>query len=94
MTTGPNNRLFDDFARVASGAMGAFAGVRQEMDVLFRQQVERLVASMDLVPREEFDAMAELAQSAAAKVEALEARLQALEAASQPRVEGTPESAA
>ncbi len=94
MTTGPDSRLFDDFARVASGAMGAFAGVRQEMDVLFRQQVERLVASMDLVPREEFDAMAELAQSAAAKVEALEARLQALEAASQPRVEAAPESGA
>jgi BMFP domain-containing protein YqiC len=96
---GPNNRLFDDMAKVASGAMGAFAGVRQEMEVLFRQQVERLVASMDLVPREEFDAMADLARSAAAEVEILAARVAALEASlapketpAEPRVQDNTES--
>ncbi|MDX2103669.1 MAG: accessory factor UbiK family protein [Alphaproteobacteria bacterium] len=78
---GPNNPLFDDMARVASGAMGAFSGVRQEVEVLFRQQMERFVASLNLVPRDEFDAMADLARSAAEQVEALNARVATLEAA-------------
>ena len=45
------NRLFDDLARVASGAAGALAGVRIEMEDAFRQKLERYLAEVDMVPR-------------------------------------------
>jgi BMFP domain-containing protein YqiC len=77
----PENRIFDDIARVAGGAMGALAGVRQEVEARFREQMERWLASMDLVTREEFDAVKAMAAKARAEQEGLERRLAALEAA-------------
>lgn len=81
------NRFFDDLARVANGAMGAFAGVRTEMEALFKQRFEKLLADMDLVQREEFDAVKAMAARArseqedlALRVAALEAQVRALEA--------------
>jgi hypothetical protein len=87
------NRFFDDVARVASGAVGALSGVRGEIEARIRDQLERLLAGMDLVSREEFEATKAMAAKAREeqelllrRVEALEARLAALtpEGESQP----------
>ena len=51
------NRFFDDMARVASGAVGALTGVRGEIEARFRDQLERILTGMDLVSREEFEAV-------------------------------------
>jgi len=72
-------KFFDDLAGVAGGAISAFAGLREELAALVRARVDEAVRRLDLVKREEFEAMAELAQRAKAQVEALEARVAALE---------------
>ena len=73
------NRFFDDAARLAGGAVGTFAGIRREMESLARQQVGRLLSSMDLVTRQEFRAVREMAVKARTGQEALAERLAALE---------------
>ena len=73
------NRILDDIARVASSAMGVAAGMREEVEARIREQLERLLAQMDLVPRDEFDAVKAVAVSAREEQEALTARLAALE---------------
>ncbi len=73
------NPFFDDLARVASGAMGALSGLRAEMEAMVRQQMERVTASLDLVPREEFEAVRAMAIKARTEQEALETRVKALE---------------
>ena len=75
-----DRRLFDDVARVASGAAGAFGGIRSRMEGELRDHVERLLARMKLVTREEFEVVEALAQTARAEQEILAARLAALEA--------------
>ena len=75
-----DRRLFDDMARVASGAAGAFGGIRSRMEGELRDQVERLLARMKLVTREEFEVVEALAQKARAEQEMLAERLAALEA--------------
>ncbi len=75
-----DRRLFDDMARVASGAAEAFGGMRSRMEVELRDQVERFLLRMKLVTREEFDVVAALAQKARAEQEILTERLAALEA--------------
>ena len=74
------NRLFDDLARVASGAVGALVGVRDEMEELFRQRLERYLAEAEMVPRDEFDTIKAVAVQAREAQEMLEARVAALEA--------------
>lgn len=74
------NRLLDDLARVATGALGTLSGVREEVEAQFRQRFERVLDQMDLVSREEFDAVKAMAAKARAEQEALEARVAALEA--------------
>ena len=74
------NRLLDDLAKVATSAMGTLSGVREEVEAQFRQRFERVLSQMDLVTREEFDAVKAMAAKARAEQEALEARLAALEA--------------
>ena len=74
------NRLLDDLARVASGALGALTGVRDEVETRMREQFERVLGRMNLVRREEFDAVQAMAANARAGQEALEARVAALEA--------------
>ncbi|WP_413207330.1 accessory factor UbiK family protein [Rhodospirillum sp. A1_3_36] len=74
------NRLMDDLSRVAGGALGALGGLRGEVEVLVRQRMERMVASMDLVTREEFDAVQAMAAEARAKQEDLEQKVADLEA--------------
>jgi BMFP domain-containing protein YqiC len=72
-------KFFDDLAGVAGGAISALAGLREELAALVRARVDEAVRRLDLVKREEFEAMSELAQRAKAQVEALEARVAALE---------------
>ncbi len=74
------NRLFDDLARVASGALGTITGVRGEIETRFHEQMERVLARMNLVRREEFDAVQAMAAKARLGQEMLEARVAALEA--------------
>ena len=74
------NRLLDDLARVATGALGTLSGVREEVEAQFRQRFERVLDQMDLVSREEFDAVKAMAAKARAEQETLEARVAALEA--------------
>src|SRR5579864_4403800 len=74
------NRLFDDLARVATGALGALTGVREEIEARMREQFERILDRMNLVRREEFDAVQAMAAKARAAQEALEQRVALLEA--------------
>lgn len=73
------NRLFDDLARVANGAFSTLSGVREEIETRVRERVERLLADMDLVQREEFEAVKAMAQRARLEQESLTARVDALE---------------
>lgn len=75
------NKVFDDAARLAGGAVGTLTGIRREVEALVRQQFEKLLSSMDLVTREEFDAVREMAIKARTEQEALADRLAALEGA-------------
>lgn len=74
------NRLFEDMAKLASGALGAAAGIRGEMEALFRQQMERVLHEMDLVTRDEFEVVRLMAEKAREENEALSRRVAALEA--------------
>ena len=74
------NRFFDDLARVASGAVGALSGVRGEVEARLRDQLERVLAGMDLVSREEFEAVKEMAAKAREEQELLRVKIQELEA--------------
>lgn len=74
-----NNPLIDDFGRVANGALGALSGLRGEIEARVRQHVERLVGSLDMVTREEFEVVSALARRARAEQEALEERVRILE---------------
>jgi len=75
-----DNRFLDDLARLATGAMGALSGARTEVDQLVRQRMERLLADMDLVRRDEFEAVREMAVRAREENARLVERLAVLEA--------------
>lgn len=74
------NRIFDDISRIANGAIGAVAGMGREMEAAIRQRVESYIGGLDLVKRDEFDAVKAMAEKARAENEALKVRLAALEA--------------
>ena len=74
------NRLLDDLARVATGALGVAAGMRGEIEARLRDQFDRILSNMDLVTREEFDAVKAMAAKARAEQETLAQRIAALEA--------------
>ena len=73
------NRFFDDMARVAAGAVGALSGVRGEIEARFRDQLERILAGMDLVSREEFEAVKAMAAKAREEQEVMAQRIAELE---------------
>ena len=79
MTTGPN-RILDDFAKLMTDAAGAVQGVGKEVETAFRAQAERWMNSMDLVKREEFEAVREMAVKAREENDALSAKITELEA--------------
>ena len=74
------NRILDDLAKVAAGALGGVSGLKQEMEARMRQQFERVLAGMAVVNREEFEAVKAMAARAREEQEKLGARLAALEA--------------
>lgn len=74
-----SNRILDDMARVAGGAVSAITGAKGEGDNFLRRRLERLLADMDLVPREEFEAVKAMAAKARAEQESLAARVEELE---------------
>ena len=76
----PRGRILDDLARLVTDAAGVAQGVRREAETLARAQLDRLIASMDLVSREEFEAVRDMAARAREENEALERRIAALEA--------------
>jgi BMFP domain-containing protein YqiC len=78
--TQSSNRILDEFAKLMTDAAGAAQGVKREVETLMKSQSERVVRSMDLVSREEFEAVKAMAEKARAENERLEARLVALEA--------------
>jgi BMFP domain-containing protein YqiC len=74
------NRLLDELAKLMTDAAGAAQGVRREVETAFRAQAERILNTMDVVQREEFDAVRDMATKARAENQQLTARLEALEA--------------
>lgn len=77
-----DNPFLDGMARILTDAAGAAKSLRDEIDTFVRQRLERLVADMDFVPREEFEAVKAMAVKARAENERLEARIAALESKS------------
>jgi BMFP domain-containing protein YqiC len=77
--TQTSNRIFDEMARLMNDAAGVAQGVRREFDTLFRSQAERILRELDVVQREEFEAVKEMARLAREENEALKARITALE---------------
>jgi hypothetical protein len=75
------NRFFDEVARLMNDAAGAAQGVRREFETLFRTQAERVLREFDVVRREDFEAVKDMARIAREENEALKARVTALETA-------------
>jgi len=78
--TQTSSRFFDEIARLMNDAAGVAQGVRREFDTLFKTQAERWLRDLDLVKREEFEAVKDMARLAREENEALKARIAALEA--------------
>jgi BMFP domain-containing protein YqiC len=76
-----SNRIFDEMARLMNDAAGVAGGVRREFDTVMRTQAERILRELDVVRRDEFEAVKEMARLAREENEALKARIEALEAA-------------
>jgi BMFP domain-containing protein YqiC len=75
------NRFFDEVGRLMNDAAGVAQGVRREFETLFRTQAERFLRDLDVVKREDFEAVKDMARLAREENEALKARVAALEAA-------------
>ncbi len=86
--TQTSNRFLDEIARLVNDATGAAQGVKREIDTVMKHQAERFLNEMDLVKREEFEAVKDMARLAREENEALKARIAALEA----KLGGTPTS--
>ena len=78
--TQTSSRFFDEIARLMNDAAGVAQGVRREFDTLFKTQAERWLRDLDLVKREEFEAVKDMARLAREENEALKTRIAALEA--------------
>ncbi|SFZ83094.1 BMFP domain-containing protein YqiC [Devosia enhydra] len=80
------NRIFDDVGRLMNSAAGVADGVRREAETVFKAQLERIVADMDLVKREDFEALRELVQSQERELAALRAEIATLKAPAAPQL--------
>jgi len=80
MAEGPN-RIFDEFAKLMTDAAGVAQGARREVETAFKSQAERFMDQMDLVQRDEFEAVKEMASKARLENEALRAELEELKTA-------------
>ena len=74
-----DNRLLEDLARMANGALNTLSGLREEIESRARERVERMLADLDMVPRDEFEAVKAMAQTARAGQEELAAQVAELE---------------
>jgi hypothetical protein len=92
--TQTSNKLFDDFAKLLTNAAGAAQGVRREIDTVMRSQAERILNELDVVSREEFDAVRDMAAKAREENERLERRIGELEAALKATAAAAPKPAA
>ena len=79
--TQTSNRFFDEVARLMNDAAGVAQGIKREVDTMFKTQAEKWLRDLDLVKREEFEAVKDMARLAREENEALAARIAALEAA-------------
>lgn len=77
--TQTNNRIFDELGKLMTDAMGAAQGAQREVETLMKSQGERMLAGMDLVKRDEFEAVKAMAAKAREENEKLEARIAWLE---------------
>lgn len=75
------NRLFDDFVKVLNGAAGTFAGMGREAEAGFRERMREWVGGLDMVGRDEFEAVKTIAVAAREENQMLKARIEALEGA-------------
>ena len=78
------NRLFDDFVKVLNGAAGTFAGMGREAEAGFRERMREWIGGLDMVSRDEFEAVKAIAVAAREENQALKARIDALDAAAAP----------
>ena len=78
--TQTSNRFFDEIGRLMNDAAGAAQGVKREVDTVMRNQAEKILRDLDVVKREEFEAVKDMARLAREENEALKARIAALEA--------------
>jgi BMFP domain-containing protein YqiC len=74
-----DNRFLNDLSKLATGAAGAVQGLKQEIETLVRQRLEKMLADLDLVQREEFEAVREMARKAREENDSLLARIAVLE---------------
>jgi BMFP domain-containing protein YqiC len=74
------NRFFDDFARMATGAVGAMSSFRQHLRQEIKSHLDRFLIELDLVPRSDFEIVEQMAKQARADNEDLKKRITALEA--------------
>lgn len=75
-----DTRFFDDLAKVATGAVGALSGIREQIHAEIRAQINRLIVEMDFVPRQDFEIVEDMAREARLANQALEKRIATLEA--------------
>jgi BMFP domain-containing protein YqiC len=80
MTTNNSSRFFDELSKLMTNAAGAAQGVRKEVDSLVQSQVERVLNNMNMVKREEFDVVRDMAMMARTENERLEKRIAEIEA--------------
>jgi BMFP domain-containing protein YqiC len=78
--TQTSNRFFDEIGRLMNDAAGAAQGVKREVDTVVRNQAEKILRDLDIVKREEFEAVKEMTRLAREENEALKARISAMEA--------------
>ena len=78
--TQTSNRFFDEIGRLMNDAAGAAQGVKREVDTVMRNQAERILRDLEVVKREEFDAIKDMARLAREENEALKSRIAVLEA--------------
>ena len=78
MNQGPN-RLFDEFAKLMTDAAGTAQGMKREAETAFRAQAEKFLSDMDLVKRDDFEAVREMAANARSENESLKSQTEALE---------------
>jgi BMFP domain-containing protein YqiC len=83
-------RIFDDLAKVLNGVAGTVAGMGREAEASMRERAREWAGGLDLVTREEFDAVKQMAATARAEADALKARVAKLEAALTPKAKAAP----